>query len=221
MRARIGAVATALLLLGAAAAHAHEGNPNYRSTVSSVTPAVDGVTVEVLNFDDRLQLQNSSGRPVVIEDYEGGPYARLLADRTVEVNTNSEAYYLNDDRFADVTVPDGLGARPRWKVVNHTGRFEWHDHRAHYMSPALPKQVTDRERRTHVFDWEVPITVGGEPGAISGSLHWVPLPGGSVPAGAIWGAAAGLILLSLLVLVVRRRRARGGTGAPGTASEAW
>ena len=224
MRTIAGAVAAAALLLGAPVALAHEGNPHYRSTVTAITPPVKGVTVEVLNFDDRLQLQNTSGQTVVIDDYEDKPYARLLADRTVEVNTNSEAYYLNDDRFAKVEVPKGLGAEPRWKLVNRTGRFEWHDHRAHYMSPAVPAQVKDQSQRTHVFDWKVPITVGGRTGAIAGSLDWVPLPGGSLPMGLIWGSAAALIALSLAVLLIRRRRAgdgAAGSRASGEASEAW
>ena len=213
MRTLIGAVAAALLLAGPALAH--EGNPNYRSAVTGITPAAEGVTVEVLNFDDSLQLHNTSGKPVVIEDYDGKPYARLLPDRTVEVNTNSEAYYLNDDRFADVEAPSALGANPRWKLVDRTGRFAWHDHRAHYMSPAVPKQVTDRGRRTHIFDWKVPITVGGERGAISGTLHWVPLPGaGGLPTGLIWASAAVVVVLCLIVFAVRRR-------GPREPAEAW
>jgi hypothetical protein len=217
LRTLIGAVAAVLVLAGPPPALAHEGNPNYRSTVTAITPAVDGVTVEVLNFDDSLQLRNTSGEPVVIEDYEGKPYARLQPDRTVEVNTNSEAYYLNDDRFADVQVPSGLGAKPRWKLVDRTGRFAWHDHRAHYMSPAVPEQVADRDVRTHIFDWKVPIAVGGDRGAISGSLTWVPLPGaGGLPTGLIWASAAVLILLCLIVFTVRMRR-RG----PGEPAEAW
>jgi hypothetical protein len=207
LRTHIGAVAAVLLLAGPPLALAHEGNPNYRSTVTAITPAVDGVTVEVLNFDDSLQIHNTSGERVVIEDYQGKPYARLLPDRTVEVNTNSEAYYLNDDRFADVQVPGGLGAKPRWKLVDRTGRFAWHDHRAHYMSPAVPKQVVDRDARTHIFDWKVPIAVGGERGQISGTLTWVPLPGAcGLPTASIWASAGVMIVLCLIAFAVWTRR---------------
>ena len=111
MRTLIGAAAAALLLAGAPLALAHEGNPNMRSEVTAITPETDGVTVSVLNYDDRLELHNTSGEPVVVEGYEGEPYARVLGDGTVEVNTNSEAYYLNDDRYGEVKVP--AGPRPR------------------------------------------------------------------------------------------------------------
>ena len=219
MRTFIGVAVAALMLVGATAAPAHEGNPNMRSKVTAVTPATDGVTVTVLNGDDRLELHNTSGEDVVVEGYRGKPYARVLADGTVEVNTNSEAFYLNDDRYANVKVPKGLGAEPKWKHLSGTGRFEWHDHRMHWMSPSDPPQVKDKGRRTHILDWEVPITVDGRKGAIAGTLDWVPLPGGSLPTGLIWASALLLIALCLGVFVLRRRRAEPAEG--GTPSEAW
>ena len=219
MRTRIGAAAAALLLAGAPLALAHGGNPNMRSEVTAVTPATDGVTVTVLNYDDRLELHNTSGKPVVIEGYRKEPYARVLGDGTVQVNTNSEAFHLNDDRFGDVSVPKGLGTQPRWKLVSRSGRFEWHDHRMHWMSRSTPPQVSDEGARTHIFDWKVPITVGGDPGTIAGTLDWVPLPGGSLPTGLIWISALALIVLCIGVFVLRRRRA--GDDGGKEPAEAW
>jgi hypothetical protein len=212
-------VAAAGLMLAAPVALAHQGNPHYRSQVLKITPAVKGVSVSVLNYDDRLLLQNTSGRPVLIQDYEGKPYARVLPDRTVQVNTNSQAYYLNDDRYANATVPKGLGSTPHWKLVSRAGRFEWHDHRIHWMSTTDPPQLKDKSKPTHIFDWKVPIAVGTTQGAISGKLTWVPLStGGSLPMGAIWALAGLLIVLSLVVFLIRRRR---GGEAPAGATEAW
>ncbi|HYZ81773.1 MAG TPA: glycosyltransferase family 39 protein, partial [Solirubrobacteraceae bacterium] len=84
LRAAVMAVAVAALLAGPPAALAHKGNPHYRSTITHVTPAMHGLSVSVLNYDDRLQLQNTTGRTVTVFDYKGKPYARLLPDRTVE-----------------------------------------------------------------------------------------------------------------------------------------
>jgi len=214
---RAAAFLAVVALLTPAPALAHEGNPNYRSEISGIAPATDGVTVEVLNRDDRLLLHNTSDRDVVILGYDDEPYARVLADGTVEVNTDSEAYYLNDDRFADVEVPAGVDGkgRPQWKEVGKTGRFEWHDHRAHWMGKGTPPQVEDPGVETKVFDWTVPIEVGEQRGAIAGTLHWTPLPGGGPPLGAVFAGAALLIASCIAVFVVRHRRR---SSAP---AEAW
>ena len=217
MRTLIAATAAVLLLAGAPLAAAHQGNPNMRSAVTAITPETDGLTVTVLNNDDRLELHNTSGEDVVIEGYSGEPYARVLGDGTVAVNTNSEAYYLNDDRYGDVKVPKGLGGEPKWKKLSGTGRFEWHDHRMHWMSRSKPPQVSDEDAKAHIFDWKVPLTVGGAQGRIDGTLDWVPLPGGGLPAGLIWGTAIALILLCIGVFAIRRRRDAG----PGEPAEAW
>ena len=218
MRTVIAAAAAALLLAGAPVAGAHQGNPNMRSEVTAITPKTEGVTVTVLNNDDRLELHNTSGKDIVIAGYEDEPYARVLGDGTVEVNTNSEAHYLNDDRYGDVKVPANLGSEPKWKRLSKTGRFEWHDHRMHWMSRSRPPQVSDENAETHIFDWKVPITIAGAQGQIGGTLDWVPLPGGGLPTGLIWGSAAVLILLCIAVFVTRRRRDAGPGGEP---AEAW
>jgi hypothetical protein len=204
------------LLAGAPAVQAHQGDPHYRSTVTAVTPRVAGLEVSVLNYDDRLLVHNASGRTVVIGDYEGRPYARVLADRTVQVNTNSSAYHLNQDRTGATQAPAGLPAAPHWKLLSRTGRFEWHDHRIHWMGSKDPPQLKDRSRRTRVFDWKVPIRVGAAPGAIAGTLDWVPQAQESLPMAAIVAFAAVVIALCVVVVVVRRRRGGDREGA-----EAW
>ena len=108
------AVAIALLAAGPAAAHA--GNPNMESLVRSVAPKPKGVTLQVLNGDDRFELENFSSQPIVIYGYSDEQYARLLPDGTVQVNHNSPAYYLNQDRLGGTSAPKGLTARTpaRW-----------------------------------------------------------------------------------------------------------
>jgi hypothetical protein len=225
-RLRAVLAATAPLALAAAAtATAHQGNPNYRSLIGRVTPALPGIKLQVLNFDDRLALQNASGKTVVIQGYNGEPYARVLANGNVEVNQRSPAYYLNTDRTADVKVPDSANAdaRPQWKVVDRSGRFEWHDHRIHYMGQGLPPQVKDKSKRTKVFAWQVPLQVGSAKGAIAGTLYWQPKPGGGAPVGAIVALLAIVVLGAGAVLVVRRRRVGSESAEPGaqTGAEAW
>src|SRR5262245_43866629 len=127
--------AAAALLAGAPVALAHEGSPNFLSQINQVTPATDGVDVEVLNRDDRLVLSNHGDHAVLIEGYEGEPYARIEPDGTVLVNKDSKANYINEERDGEVAVPDGVDSKgePRCEQVSKTARFEWHDHRMHWM----------------------------------------------------------------------------------------
>ena len=232
MRTLACTVAAAALLLAAPVALAHQGNPNYRSVVKSVTPDTQGIDARIINFDDAVLVHNTSGKDVLILDYKNKPYVDLKADGTVSVNTNSEAFYLNEDRQGETAVPKNLGTEPAWKEIAKSGRYEWHDHRMHWMGAGDPPGLTDKGKETVIYDnWTIPIQVAGATGEISGTLTWVPLDDGGLPLGAIFGFAALIIVLSIAVVVVRRRRAAGGgddgDGAGGEprekkeAVEAW
>jgi hypothetical protein len=224
-RRAVVAGAALLALLAAAPASAHQGNPNYRSVIHGVSPAVPGLKLQVLNFDDRLQLDNRTGKTVVVRGYQNEAYLRVLGDGTVQVNHNSPAFYLNNDRTSTGKVPANAkpGATPDWQVVDRTGSYQWHDHRIHWMSSIPPQQVKDKSKRTKVFDWRVPVQVGATKASVNGTLFWQPKPGGGVPTGAI----VALVVLALLgvgaVLAVRRRR--GELDLPGdergAQPEAW
>lgn len=210
------AAAAAALLVGVADAAAHEGNPDFRSEISSIVPRADGLTAQVLNFDDSLQLENRSGLDVVVLGYEGEPYARIRADGTVELNRNSTGYYLNDDRYAAGRVPAGVDPRdpPEWERLDGSGTLTWHDHRIHWMSESRPPQVSDESRETKIFDYEVPIEVGGRPGRIAGTLTWVGRDSG-LPLAPFVALGALALAAGALVLAVRRRR------SASAEDEAW
>jgi len=209
----------AVALLSAPPVAAHQGNPNFRSVVDSITPAVKGVTLHVLNYDDRFELTNHSGKTVTVQGYDGEPYARVLADEAVEINKRSPAYYLNDDRYADVKVPASADpkAPPQWSVVDRTARLQWHDHRTHWMSRSLPPQVKDRSRRTKVFDYAIPLRVDAQRASIRGTLFWQPDEGGGAPVAMFVGLGALALIAIGAVAVVRRRRSR----EPVEGAEAW
>jgi MYXO-CTERM domain-containing protein len=219
------ALGVAATLVLASTAAAHQGNPNYRSIIDAVTPAVRGLKLQVLNYDDRFELTNRTGQTITVQGYNGEPYARVLGNGTVEVNKRSPAYYLNDDRYADVKVPASADpkAPPQWTVTDRTGVLQWHDHRMHWMSQSLPPQVTDKSQRTKIFDYSIPLAVGGTPGSIKGTLVWQPEQS-SAPVGMF----VGLGILALIaiggVALVRRRRAggdEGETATPNAGAEAW
>ncbi len=234
----------ALLLLGAAApAHAERAlgsslresdNPlsdqvsryNYRSDVTRVTPDLPGLNVRVVQYVDRLVLTNHTGKTVTVYGYQKEPYARVLADGTVELNSRSRAYYLNQSFFGLITVPPSATptATPQWTVVNRTSQLEWHDHRIHWMLPGIPPQVTNRSKRTKIFDWTVPISVGTQRGVVYGELLWVPQEDW-MPL-LVFGALIALVIATAVVVLLRRRRnrTRPGTGvgaSGGAGEEAW
>lgn len=193
-------------------ANAHQGNPNFRSEIESVVPANlgKGLQLEIVNFDDHVRLVNKSGQDVVVKGYDGEPYARISADGTVAVNLNSPAYYLNQDRYADVDVPARADAKakPDWKTIDDNGEFEWHDHRSHYMGQGTPPQVKDESKETKVFNYEIPIEVGGRPAKVEGTLTWV---GTGSKAPVVPFVILGLAIVAAIGFWISRRR-RGDDG---------
>ncbi|MEA2366532.1 MAG: hypothetical protein QOI32_2044 [Thermoleophilaceae bacterium] len=217
-----GAAALALtaLCVCAPTAVAHKGNPNYSSEVRSIQPSVAGLEAQVLGNDDRIELRNASDSVVVIEGYRNEPYLRFLRDGTVQVNRRSPAGYLNQDRFAAVDVPASArpDAPPRWERVAQNGRYDWHDHRIHWMSKTPPEPVRrDESRRTKIFDWKLPIAVQGRPGTIQGTLTWLGKDSGGFPTAALIALAVVALAGPLLLRLAQRRRR---TSAGGE-EDAW
>lgn len=207
MKRVLGIIALLILVAVPASASAHQGNPNFRSEITSVQPASlgEGLQISVVNFDDNVRLVNHSGKTVLIKGYDGEAYARLLAGGTVEVNRNSPSYYLNDDRYGEVNVPARANAKatPDWKRVADDDEFSWHDHRSHYMSPTTPPQVKDESKETKIFDYTIPIQVGGRPAKIDGTLTWV--GNGSKPQ-VIPFVILGLAIIAAVGFWIARRR---------------
>jgi hypothetical protein len=166
------------LALGLAAAHGGGGARGFTSTMTSIQPAMPGIDVSILDSDDRVALRNRTGETIVVPGYDGEPYLRFTPD-AVYRNERSPATYLNDERYGDVDVPARADAKaaPEWKQVVDNGYYEWHDHRIHWMSPLPPPQVrAAKDEPHHVFDWKLPVRVGGEPVVLVGSLDYAPPP---------------------------------------------
>ncbi len=220
--AAFAATTTLFCLLLASPALGHEGNPDFRSEIDSVHPSVPGVSFEVLNYDADMELVVREGHRVVIYGYEGEPFARILPDGTVQKNQRSPATYLNVDRYAEVAVPKSADAKaaPEWKTVDDSGTLRWHDHRMHYMATGTPPQVKDESKRTKVFDYEIPLRIDGEAGAIEGKLFWVgPTDTSKTPF-----LIAGIAIVALggaAVLIARRRRRDEDEDGERPVKEAW
>ena len=200
-------VALASLLLAAEPASAHGRGSDATNFDSRIvdTPGLPDVTWRVYGGDEYLSVTNMGEQELIVLGYEGEPYLRVGPDG-VWRNRNSPATYLNEDRYAQTTVPPGATAEaePDWQRIAEDSSHYWHDHRIHWMAPVLPPQVREGPAEAQVVQpYTVPFLVDGEQFEISGELWWVPGP----PA---WPWIALGVLLSLPALAGLRARDRDG-----------
>jgi hypothetical protein len=196
------------------------------STLEGVQPPASGLELEVAGGDRFLVLTNGTGKQVIVKGYDDEPYLRFLPGRVVEVNTRAPSKYANEDRYALRPVPAQANsdAPPRWETVSRDGSYRWFDHRIHLMEKGTPPQVDDEGKRTKIFDWDVPMTIGGQEVKAVGTLEWVPASSsGTSPLVFIGIAAAGLAIGAAVFALLRRRKASSPASAGGRepAEEAW
>jgi hypothetical protein len=108
---------------------------------------------------------------VVVLDYRGAPYLRF-SPAGVEVNHNSEMYYLNQTPVAE-TPPANLTAStpPTWHRVSGGHEYGWHDGRLHALAT-----VALTPGSAFVGRWTIPIRVNGAASAIAGGLYHADSP---------------------------------------------
>ncbi len=208
-----------IVLVACPAAAAHGGGGaalGYNSTITEVRPAIPGVTLEILDGDDRLLLTNEGSEEVVVLGYEGEPYLRVTRDGVFR-NANSPATYLNEDRYGQAALPDtaSADAPPDWVKIDDDPRVEWHDHRIHWMSTSPPPVVqADPDSSHRILDWQVPLEVNGEPVTVAGKLDYEP-PSESMFSPILFVPLAVILLVGAAALWVQRRNERRNDAAPG------
>lgn len=177
--ARTLSLALTLVVLSATPAAADPAGPSdFRSDVTGIVPAVDGIDASIRGGDSFLEITVEPGHTVMVEGYSGESYLQVLEDGTVQRNRLSAATYLNDDRKgradipADVAAAMETGADPEWETVADGGTYAWHDHRVHWMADASPP-VERGERVPGAYDpWRVPIEVDGTSAHVEGTLTY-------------------------------------------------
>jgi hypothetical protein len=171
--------------------------------VTSIAPAVPGLSVRTVEAGARLELTNRTGRSIEVLGYSGEPYLDVRPDGTYE-NVNSPAVYLNQTLTGDNPVPATASPTtpPAWRRVSTSTTVRWHDQRTHWLSPGTPPVAAADPSRTHrLRDWSVPLRTEVTDFAIRGTLDWVPPPIG-------WLWWAGAALLALAVTAAGRRFTR-------------
>ena len=176
-----------------------------------MAPALPGLLATVPAGGTHLQISNRTGKPVVVEGYDGEQFARILPDGTVQLNMNSPAVYLNRDSMGNAPVPTNAKptASPSWSTQDRTGTYQWHDHRIHWMGMGVPEKVRDESLRTLVSTWTVPLNVGGTPVVVRGSLWWIGQDDGVPPAAIAAFVVLAVVLVGLIAAVAVRRRKTG------------
>jgi hypothetical protein len=197
----VAVAAAGFVLLPAAPASAHNGNSpaadNFSGSVTSVRPALPaGISIEIIEFGNRLRLTNTSGEVVSVPGYTGEPYLQIASDG-VRRNENSPATYLNVTADATTALPEYADplAEPSWVTVSSAPMYEWHDHRTHWMSPLLPPEVlADPGSQHRVIEWTIPLEIDGQTYEVEGVLDWTPPPAG-------WVSYLALFVLGVISLV--------------------
>jgi hypothetical protein len=217
MRRILLSVTAVLVWLGLAAAPASAHSvsgvsaTNFHTHLKSVTPAVPGLTVKVIEAGSRLQLTNHSGQEVVVLGYKDEPYLRVGPEGVFE-NRLSPATYINKTRKGQQPPESAQNAKvgdTDWQKISSEPVARWHDHRIHWMLSTNPPQVqTDPgKRQTIIPEWTVTLKQGTQTIAVKGDLVWEP-GSSALP----WYGLA-LALVALVVFV-----GRGAGWAPGLAA---
>jgi hypothetical protein len=203
------AVVAGALVVPAAPAFAHgDDTPEstaYRTTVTGITPAVDGLHVRTVEAGARLELTNDTGRTVEVLGYSGEPYLEVRADGTYE-NVNSPATYLNQTLAGDTAVPATAdpAAPPQWRRVSTGTTVKWHDRRTLWTDDDLPPAAAAEPSRSHrLRDWAVPLREQTRTFEIRGTLDYLPPP-------VAWLWWAGALLLAAAVTAAAYRSPRAG-----------
>lgn len=167
----------AIALIAAPAAAAHEGRHDFESVIQAVVPAdrAEGLEVRVLDYDEQIELLNETGETVIVKGYAGEPYARIEPGGPVYLNVRSPSLAPSNDRWGR-TAPTGeedAAAAPKWLLVGDGGRLTWYDRRSHFRGAGIPAAVREESRRQALWGYRIPLTVGGRPVAIEGTLYWL------------------------------------------------
>lgn len=196
-------------------AHADPAGPtDYRSEVTSITPAVGTVEARIVGGDSFVELRVAPGTEVIVLGYQTEPYLWFDVDGTIRENRRSPAAYLNAERYG-TEIPAGADpdAPPEWTRVGGGGAWAWHDHRAHRMERFPPLNAA---RGDQVLDAVVPIVVDGAAIDVHVRSTWMPAPSLLPMAFGLVGGAA----LALTTWWAARRRSGPSPAAALAASAA-
>lgn len=182
------------VVLAPGVAHADAAAPtDYRSTIVSVSPQIEGLEVTIEGGDSFVRLRAPENGDVVVLGYAGEPYLRFSPDGTISTNRLSAATYENEQRYGTTAVPEFVDANaaPEWTQVGSGRTWSWHDHRSHWMGSEPPIGL---EPGGSLPPQTIRITVDGRPVAITVETTLIAAP-------SLWPAAIGVLFGLQLALL--------------------
>ncbi|MCL4293280.1 MAG: hypothetical protein KJ056_09670 [Acidimicrobiia bacterium] len=176
-------IALGTVAVGATPAYAHGAGgaqpTNYKTTISRISPKVEGLRVRPVDFGARLELTYTGPGTVTVEGYDGEPFLRVGRGGVFR-NERSPATFLNRSSVPAVAPPARFDpeAPPEWRRVSTGRTVRWHDHRAHWMASEPPDAVkADPWYCQVVIDgWEVRLLHGDRRVTVTGDVTWFPPP---------------------------------------------
>ncbi len=172
------ACAAVVVLVPAVPAQAHpagvQATVDYRTRVTTITPAVAGVRARYVADGSRLELRNDSRRTIEVVGYQGEPMLQVRPD---EVWRNTRAPSLYVDRLGVLVNPAAdAHATPQWQRISNVPLARWQDHRAWWHGSPPPPVQADPHRVHRLSNWRVPVRDGAATVQITGTLDWMPPP---------------------------------------------
>jgi hypothetical protein len=167
--AAVAVIVAALALPASASAHGPV-DPSATSYLAHVGQVPGGVEAKVVDGDQRLWLQVAPAVTLVVLDYRQAPYLRFTR-MGVQVNENSEMFYLN--QVPAEIPPPGLGPQtvPHWVGASPGHTYEWHDGRLSDLATTVLAPGT-----RYVGQWRIAVRANGAPAALAGGLYYAPSP---------------------------------------------
>jgi hypothetical protein len=193
------AAGTVLVAAEPAGAHGVAGiqPSNFATRVLRVVPATAGITIQAVDLGNKLELENRTGRDVVVLGYDNEPYLRVGPGGVFE-NTRSPAVYLNRTRTGNVPVPASADphAPPQWHRTGDGTTVRWHDHRVHWLATTNPPEVQRDPGSRHVVQqWTVTL-VAATRIQVHGDVEWIPGPSPWIWVGVALGLALAVVALA-------------------------
>ncbi|CAN5499818.1 hypothetical protein BH10ACT8_BH10ACT8_15880 [soil metagenome] len=195
-------------------AHGANGQPipdaaHYLTNLSTITPAVVGVSAKVDPRGEWLSVTNATTQTLTVLGYAREPYLQI--DTTgVSENSYSPTLALNQSLFGDLSQLGDSALPPSWRHTGTGREVRWHDHRIHWMGAEKPPVVKAAPAQAHlVGNWNVHLLLGSTPITVSGTLNWLPMKPATSQFLRYFLVADSLALVALVgvgVWLVRRRR---------------